>query len=57
MYPLVTKKGPFLLVFLFLMCMGVLPACMYVKEDPKRALDALELELQMVVSHNVDAEN
>jgi hypothetical protein len=39
------------------MCMGVLPACMYVKEDPKRALDALELELQMVVSHNVDAEN
>ena len=47
------------------MCMGVLPACMTMycvgvpgaHRGQKRASDPLELELQMVVSHQVGSRN
>jgi hypothetical protein len=52
------------LPLLYFLCIGVLPACIYVHHvfswylwGQKRASDPLELELQPVVSHLVAAGN
>lgn len=49
---------------LFIMCMDILPGCMYVyhmpacvHRDEKVALDPLELGLRMVVNHHLGARN
>ena len=50
--------------YCFIMCMGILPACMYVYHmpacahgDEKVAMDPLELGLWVVVNHHLGAKN
>lgn len=60
-------KNDFIYIFMYIyICVYVCIACIYVLsvhhacpvlEEARRALDALELELQMIVSHNIGAKN
>lgn len=53
----------FLKIFIYSMCMSVLPACMYmcnvsaIQGSPKRMSDPLELRVQMAMNNHVGAGN